>query len=74
MEIEELEKAYEHLKLVIEDKKEKHKIWVQHFTKELNEKLNKVSQIKRVDIVDEPFEKTASQKIKRFLYTKSKKK
>ncbi|MEI6753365.1 MAG: AMP-binding protein [Paludibacter sp.] len=74
VEIEELEKAYEHLKLVIEDKKEKHKIWVQHFTKELNEKLNKVSQIKRVDIVDEPFEKTASQKIKRFLYTKSKKK
>ena len=74
VEIEELEKAYAHLKLVIEDKKEKHKIWVQHFTKELNEKLNKVSQIKRVDIVDEPFEKTASQKIKRFLYTKSSKK
>ena len=74
VEIEELEKAYEHLKLVIEDKKEKHKIWAQHFTKELNEKLNKVSQIKRVDIMDEPFEKTASQKIKRFLYTKSKKK
>ena len=74
VEIEELEKAYEHLKLVIEDKKEKHKIWAQHFTKELNEKLNKVSQIKRVDIMDEPFEKTASQKIKRFLYTKTKKK
>ena len=74
IEIEELEKAYGHLKLVIEDKKEKHKIWAKHFTKELNEKLNKVSQIKRVDIMDEPFEKTASQKIKRFLYTKSKKK
>ena len=74
VEIEELEKAIDHLKLVIEDKKEKHKIWAQHFTKELNEKLNKVSQIKRVDIMEEPFEKTASQKIKRFLYTKSKKK
>ena len=74
VEIEELEKAYEHLKLVIEDKKEKHKIWAQHFTKELNEKLNKVSQIKRVDIMDEPFEKTASQKIKRFIYTKQSKK
>ena len=74
VEIEELEKAYEHLKLVIEDQKEKHKVWAQHFMKELNEKLNKVSQIKRVDIVDKPFEKTASQKIKRFLYTKHSKK
>jgi len=74
LEIEEFEKAIDHLKLVYEDKKEKHKIWVQHFTKELNEKLNKVSQIKRVDIMEEPFEKTASQKIKRFLYTKSRKK
>ena len=74
VEIEELEKAYEHLKVVIEDKKEKHRIWAQHFMKELNEKLNKVSQIKRVDIVDKPFEKTASQKIKRFLYTKHSKK
>lgn len=74
VEIEELEKAIDHLKLVIEDKKEKHTIWAKHFTKELNEKLNKVSQIKRVDIMEEPFEKTASQKIKRFLYTKSKKK
>ncbi len=74
VEIEELEKAIDHLKLVIEDKKEKHIIWAKHFTKELNEKLNKVSQIKRVDIMEEPFEKTASQKIKRFLYTKSKKK
>ena len=68
-EIEELENTIDHLKSVYEDKKEKHKIWVQHFTKELNEKLNRVSQIKRVDIVEKPFEKTASQNIKRFLYT-----
>jgi len=73
-EIEELENTIDHLKSVYEDKKEKHKIWVQHFTKELNEKLNRVSQIKRVDIVEKPFEKTASQKIKRFLYTKQSKK
>jgi long-chain acyl-CoA synthetase len=82
--IEELEKNIEYLKSVIEDKKEKgrkviHDIdekyhaWLHHFTKELNSKLNKVSQIKRVDIMDEPFEKTASQKIKRFLYVKQKK-
>jgi long-chain acyl-CoA synthetase len=45
--------------------------WKQHFTKELNAKLNRASQINRVDIMDEPFEKTASQKIKRFLYNKA---
>jgi len=74
VEIEELEKAIDHLKLVIEDKKEKHKIWTKHFADEINAKLNRVSQIKRVDIMDKPFEKTASQKIKRFLYTKETKK
>ncbi|MFZ4581220.1 MAG: AMP-binding protein [Paludibacter sp.] len=72
--IEELEKTIEHIKSVIEDKREKHLIWTKHFTQEINEKLNKISQIKRVDIIDEPFEKTASQKIKRFLYTKPPKK
>jgi len=70
LDIEELEKTIEHFKSVIEDKKEKHKIWKQNFMKELNEKLNRVSQIKRIDIMDTPFEKTASQKIKRFLYSK----
>jgi len=74
VEIEELEKAIDHLKLVIEDKKEKHKIWTKNFADEINAKLNRVSQIKRVDIMDKPFEKTASQKIKRFLYTKETKK
>ena len=81
VDIEALEKNIEHLKSVIEEKKQKglqaihelderHKIWAYHFLKELNGNLNKVSQIKRVDIIDKPFEKTASQKIKRFLYTK----
>jgi long-chain acyl-CoA synthetase len=70
LDIEELEKAIEHVKSVIEDKKEKHRIWKQHFMKELNEKLNRVSQIKRIDIMEEPFEKTASHKIKRFVYAK----
>jgi long-chain acyl-CoA synthetase len=76
-----LEKSIEHLKSVIEDKKEmgrkaiksldeKQHIWAQNFVKELNTKLNRTSQLKRVDLMKEPFEKTASQKIKRFLYTK----
>jgi long-chain acyl-CoA synthetase len=74
VDIEELEKSIEHIKSVFEDKKEKHKAWTQHLKQEINSKLNRVSQINRVDIMDKPFEKTASQKIKRFLYTKQKSK
>lgn len=85
LDIDELEKNIEHFKTLYEEKKEKGKqvfhemderyqTWSQHFIKELNTKLNRISQIKRVDIMDKPFEKTASQKIKRFLYTKQKKK
>jgi long-chain acyl-CoA synthetase len=74
LDLDNLEKNIEHFKSVIEDKKEKHLIWVNNFTKEVNAKLNRISQIKRIDIMDEPFEKTASQKIKRFLYTKQNKK
>ena len=66
LDLESLEKSIESWKLSFEDKK----LWIQNFTRELNAKLNRVSQIKRVDVIDEPFEKTASQKIKRFLYTK----
>jgi len=84
LDLDALEKNIDYLKSVYEDKKEKgrkafreldekYRVWIQHFTKELNAKLNKVSQIKRVDIMDEPFEKTASQKIKRFLYEKKQK-
>jgi len=85
LDLDNLEKSIDHLKLVIEDKKEKgrkvireldekHQVWSRNFMKEVNAKLNRVSQIKRVDIIDQPFEKTASMKIKRFLYTKSHKK
>ncbi len=83
LDIEEFEKNIEHFKAVVEDKKEKsmkairnldekHQAWAQHFIKEINSKLNRTSQIKRVDVIDKPFEKTASLKIKRFLYTKQK--
>jgi len=74
LDLETIEKNLEHLKLIIDEKKEQYIDWKKHFTKELNSKLNRNSQINRVDIMDEPFEKTASQKIKRFLYTKTKKK
>jgi long-chain acyl-CoA synthetase len=74
VDIEELERSIDHIKSVFEDKKEKHKVWTQHLKQEINSKLNRVSQINRVDIMEEPFEKTASQKIKRFLYSKPKNK
>ena len=70
--IEDLEKNIDHAKLVIDERKLKMDEWSQNFKKELNKRLNRNSQIKRIDVMDEPFEKTASQKIKRFLYTKSK--
>ena len=70
LDLEALEKSLESLKSSIGERKEKTQLWIQSFTRELNAKLNRVSQIKRVDVIDEPFEKTASQKIKRFLYTK----
>ena len=74
LDIESLEKHYEHLKGFIEEKKEQYHEWVNHFTHEINSKLKKSSQVKRVDVMDKPFEKTASQKIKRFIYTKKNKK
>ena len=73
LDLEALEKHYENLKSIIDEKKLQYHDWMTHFTKEINEKLNKFSQLKRVDVMHEPFEKTASQKIKRFLYTKKKK-
>lgn len=73
LDLESLEKHYDHLKSIIDEKKLQYHEWMTHFTKEINEKLNKFSQLKRVDVMHEPFEKTASQKIKRFLYTKKKK-
>ncbi|MEA4982793.1 MAG: AMP-binding protein [Paludibacter sp.] len=74
LDLETIEKHYDHLKSIIEEKKLQYHEWVEHFTKELNSKLNKGSQIKRVDLIDNAFEKTASQKIKRFMYTKKQKK
>ena len=70
LDLEAIEKNIEHLKAIIDEKKEKYIDWKKHFTRELNSKLNRASQINRIDIMDEPFQKTASQKIKRFLYTK----
>jgi len=71
--LEELEKHIENIRVNVEHSKERYHIWKENVIREINAQLNKVSQIKRVDIVDEPFEKTASMKIKRFLYTRNNK-
>lgn len=72
LDIEAVEKHYEHFKSMIAEKKLQYNEWVSNFTKEINEKLNNFSKVRRVDVMEEPFEKTASQKIKRFLYSKDK--
>lgn len=72
LDIENIEKQYEHLKVIIEEKKEHYSEWLEHLKKEINQKLNKNSQLKKVEVMETPFEKTASQKIKRFLYTRKK--
>ena len=40
----------------------------------VNENVSKFSKIKEVVVMKEPFKKTATQKIKRYLYTKDQKK
>ncbi len=70
LDIDSLEKSFEHWKHIYEENVEKFNEWRSHFTREINTKLNRASQIKRIDIMDQPFEKTASQKIKRFKYQK----
>jgi long-chain acyl-CoA synthetase len=67
--MEELEHTYKHLKEQAGEFIEKH---IEELTKELhvyvNERVNKFSRIQKVVAHLEPFKKTATKKIKRFLY------
>lgn len=74
LDLEVAEKNFEQLKTIIEEKKERYQEWKNQLRKDINSRLGRSSQINRVDIMEEPFEKTASQKIKRFIYQKTKKK
>lgn len=66
---EEFEKQFNHLR---EEAKsylhEKADEWLEEMKKKVNPKLNKFSQIHKIKSVSEPFEKTPTQKIKRYLY------
>ena len=71
--MEELEKKYAHLKQDMADKADKFEERKQEILAELKEYVNsnvsKFSQINRVVLQQVPFQKTATLKIKRYLYT-----
>lgn len=74
---EEFSKKYHELKTSAHNYQEELKNKMEVYLKELREKVNqsvsKYSQISDVELRDEPFEKTATMKIKRFLLHKDKK-
>jgi long-chain acyl-CoA synthetase len=65
---EELEKKYQNLKQDMEEKFEEKEILAE-IKEYVNTHINKFSQINKVILQPVPFEKTATLKIKRFLYT-----
>ncbi|MCU0460467.1 MAG: AMP-binding protein [Bacteroidales bacterium] len=68
--MEELEKKYQNLKQDMSDKYEEKKEELLAELKEyVNSQVNKFSQIQKVELQPVPFQKTATLKIKRFLYT-----
>ena len=68
--MEELEKKYQHLKHDMAEKyEEKKEELLRELQEYVNSQVNKFSQINKVVIQPDPFQKTATLKIKRFLYT-----
>ncbi len=68
--MEELEKKYKILKQGMEDKfEEKKQELIIELKQYVNTHVNKFSQINKVVVQSDPFQKTATLKIKRFLYT-----
>lgn len=63
--MEDLEKKYQTLKEDLSAKKEEIKTEIRNY---VNSHVNKFSRIQRVELQPEPFQKTATLKIKRFLY------
>jgi long-chain acyl-CoA synthetase len=68
--MEELEKKYQHLKSeMTKQYEEKIDEILAELQEYVNSQVNKYSQINKVVLQPVPFQKTATQKIKRFLYT-----
>jgi len=66
--MEELEKKYRHLKDEAHKLDEKVEEMLRELKEYVNSRVNKFSQINKIEHQGEPFQKTATQKIKRFLY------
>jgi long-chain acyl-CoA synthetase len=66
--MEELEKKYQHLKDEAHKLDEKVEEMLRELKDYVNSRVSKFSQINKVEHQGEPFQKTATQKIKRFLY------
>ena len=68
--MEELEKKYQHLKVDMTEKfEDKKEVLLTELKENVNSQVNKFSQIQKVVLQPLPFQKTATLKIKRFLYT-----
>ena len=59
---------YKELKASASELQDKTKLYLQELKKEINLQFGKYSQIADIEMMPEPFEKTATQKIKRYLY------
>jgi long-chain acyl-CoA synthetase len=66
--MEELEKKYHHLKKEASHFEEKIEETLRELKQYVNARVNKISQLNKVEHQSDPFQKTATQKIKRFLY------
>jgi long-chain acyl-CoA synthetase len=70
---EDIEKRYHQFKegftLMVEKKVEE---WRNELHDYINSRVNRFSKVQKVEVHSTPFEKTATQKIKRFLYTHNK--
>ncbi len=59
----------EHLKLSVNDAKESASTYLTHIREEVNKELSSFSRIRDVSLQDEPFQRTPTLKIKRYLYS-----
>lgn len=59
----------EHLKMSVNDAKDSASTYLTHVREEVNKELSSFSRIRDVSLQDEPFQRTPTMKIKRYLYS-----
>jgi long-chain acyl-CoA synthetase len=70
--MEELEKKYQHLKHELVEMEHKAEMMLAEIKEYVNSRVSKFQRVNDIKHQSEPFQKTATQKIKRFLYTQKK--